>query len=120
MPVPCPYCETNTHDGNVDICDRVFISMEEAKSIIHKRGHVISQAGNILLGANYGWNQVCDVLAAADYIEICDPKGTARKMKHGIAAKRNKELLFIETIENKLKKLEREIAKEEAMKKKVN
>lgn len=109
MPVPCRFCETKTHDVNDGPCMRVFISPSEALSLIANTYHVFMSNGLMIVGMDWDKESITELLESHD-IEICDPNGMSRKMKHGIVAldKENEfNNKFIETNEEKLSAFEK-------------
>lgn len=110
MTVKCPYCETNTHP-NTDKCDRVFITKEEALSVLNSSCHTIEMLGPIQFCFHFSKYGMIELLNQAEHIEIADPEGEERKMNYGIAIFRRDyegigHQIFLETDEEKLKEFE--------------
>ncbi len=112
MPAKCYYCETNTHPTDDEgPCIRDFVTPKEALAIIEgmklkkDEYHVYSNPKeNMLIGIDFPRNQIVDLLEDSKHIEICDPQGHARKIKHGLCiTRKSNEKLFIETDEEALK-----------------
>lgn len=118
MPAKCHFCETGTHSDfdkeQFPKCVRNFITRSEAWALIaeNKSGdetiHVMANPqANILIGADWSRNAIKELLERAKYIERCEPTGTARGMKHGIAVMdTDNKYWFVETDENTLKAYE--------------
>ncbi len=120
MPAKCPYCETNTHPDNSTTCDRVFLTPDEALNIIQYDKdadgvHVfMNPSASVLVGADWSFESIKELFVSAYWIEICEPTGMARSMKHGIAVADHKKgtQWFIATNEDALQAYEQSHCKD--------
>lgn len=119
MPAKCPFCETNTHSDHdkkeYPVCSRLFLTPEETYKLVQYNKdddtvHVfIANGMGMIVGADWGCHEFKELIENALMIEIADPKGMARSMKHGISVSINKDAQdnrFIETNEEALKSFE--------------
>ena len=91
---------------------RIFITADEAISVLYDVdgvGHTFKSSGGMIFGADWEITEIEKELREADKIEISGDM--ARGMRHGICvfpkgAKYLKDLIFVETNEDKLKALE--------------
>lgn len=116
MPIKCHWCETNTH-SDIDKeqypeCKRVFLTKNEAWAIIGEdkvknEYHIfLNPRENLLIGTDLPRDEIKDLIQRSKHIELCDAKGEARRMKHGICVYVDSKSIFMETSETMLKAFE--------------
>lgn len=120
MPVPCKFCELGTngdHDKKeYPVCKRVFLAPEEVADLLDynedKSVHTIRAYPNgMLIGIDSPLGDIVELCANGIHIELADPKGHARSMKHGISIAVNRDPqdnLFLGTNEEALQAFEKE------------
>jgi len=114
MPVECHFCRDKTHGGEEEVCQRFFISPEEALGLLDYSAndvHVfIANGMGMIVGCDWSTSEIKKLLEnPKHHIEIADPAGVARSMKHGISVDINgnpQDNRFLCTDEDKLKEFE--------------
>lgn len=93
---------------------KTYITIEQAISVLPDRDsvHTFYNPGFGLMGADWSRDDVVDKLRSSDIIELTGP--AARGMGHGMCAyskdtKRQSGILFIETDEERVAALEKEL-----------
>lgn len=93
---------------------KIYITKEQAVSILPdgESVHTFMNAGFVLVGADWSREDILDKLGKSDILELAG--AGARGLGHGICAydktaKTQGDLLFIETNEEKLAALEKEL-----------
>lgn len=115
MPVECHFCRDGTHNGDPEPCERLFISPEEALGLLDYSAndvHVfIANGMGMIVGCDWSTENIKELLHnSKHHIEIADPDGMARSMKHGISVDINgnaQDNRFLCTDEDKLKEFEK-------------
>lgn len=107
MPIKCHFCENNTHPYNDVLCERFFITVDEAISLLDYSAddvHVfIANGMGMLIGCDWQIPEIINLLENAKHIEIAG--GVARSMKHAICVHINnddQENRFLASNEDKL------------------
>lgn len=119
-PIKCRFCITNAHAPDYK-CDRVFISPQEAYDLFEydlsdNTVHVfITDGRGVIIGHDWDFRDIKHFLEQeTTQIEIADPEGKARGMRHGICANvciegyvtNSQDNIFFSTDEAKLKAFE--------------
>lgn len=119
MPAKCRFCENNTHSGDDPVCERLFLTPPEAYDMLvidNDNVHVFIATGmGVIVGADWSVDSIKDLLSKSPGIEIADPEGIARAMKHGVCVAINdnaQENHFLQAHEDKLKAFEEVYRKE--------
>lgn len=96
--------------------ERVFLTKDEALPLINAETyHTFDNSTGLLVGCDGSLDYINDLLNNADFIELAGE--TARKMSHGMVVfTKNKRLLFVETVEEKLKEFEKTIKQDDEVK----
>lgn len=96
------------------IGEKIYLTYEESIKILPEKEkiHTLINASFALIGADWAMEEIMDKLKKSDVIEVCGE--VARGMGHGICAYNKKatrrdEILFIETDNEKLNELLREV-----------